>query len=95
MSLNGTDVNGGARKLNGTTRSTRGAASPSKSALDRGGKKERSTMLPEPHVPEEMDAERAARLEEKQRQLEAVNDRHDNLVWSLGFLHYFQMLSHA
>ena len=93
MSLNGTNVNGGAR--NGTTRSTRGAASPSKPALDRGGKNERFTMLPELHVPGEMDAERAALLEGKQRQLEAVNDRHDNLVCSLEFLNYFQMLSRA
>jgi len=52
-------------------------------------------MLPELHVPGEMDAERAALLEGKQRQLEAVNDRHDNLVCSLEFLNYFQMLSRA
>ena len=52
-------------------------------------------MQAEPHVPVEMDAERAARLEEKQRQLETVHDRHDNLVCCLCFLNYFRILSYA
>lgn len=88
MSPNGINGNGGARS--GATRSTRGTASPSKQA-----KKERPTMQAEPHVPVEMDAERAARLEEKQRQLETVHDRHDNLVCCLCFLNYFRILSYA
>jgi hypothetical protein len=52
-------------------------------------------MQAELHVPGEMDPERAARLEEKQRQLETVHDRHDNLVCCPCFLHYLQILSHA
>jgi hypothetical protein len=52
-------------------------------------------MLSEPHVPGEMDTERAAWLEEKQRQLETVNDRHDNLVCCPGSLNYFQILNYA
>ena len=52
-------------------------------------------MQAEPHVPREMDAERAARLEEKQRELETVHDRHDNLVCCACLLNYFQILSHA
>lgn len=78
MSPNGINGNGGAKSA--ITRSTRETASPSKQ-----GKKGRFTMPSEPHVPVEMDAERAARLEEKQRQLETVNDRHDNLVCYPGF----------
>jgi len=88
MSPNGIKGSGGARS--GATRSTRGTASPSKQ-----GKKERPIMQAEPHVPREMDAERAARLEEKQRELETVHDRHDNLVCCACLLNYFQILSHA
>jgi len=90
----GTGTNGNREARSRVTRA-RGPTSSSKPALGREENQERSTTLANPHVSEEMDVERAALLAQKQRQLEKVNEQHDNLVCYLGFLGYSQMLNHA